>query len=337
MIRCKQCKSKSKPKTLHKCSLCESSYHVQCLINCFKKITSENSAASADSNTVTFYCSECIDRLMDIQTKLDAFNAVNERQNILEEEHKKLVESTKMIDELRDQHKLVEERANELEKIWLVSKTKLGDAYKTIQDLERQLQVNSLHDSKLPKDELPKPQDFKRQEVIEPRACLNPDSRLEGQGSTQNIDISSPQKAREHQLSSQRLGSFDTDFLIKVIKEDRKRFSRRLNICIRGLPSSGDDEQSFLSLCQLHLDLDPTLIANSIVSVNRVGDTGCLKPRVLIVKLNCLNTRKIILRNSYKLKNFLSCAGTNIFVSPDLSRGQLLIRSRNKRNSHKQI
>merc|ERR1712074_227228 len=118
--------------------------------------------------------------------------------------------------------------------------------------------------------------------------------RLEGQGSTQK-------------------GNFDADFLIKVVKEDRKRFSRRLNICIRGLPSSGDDEQSFLRLCQLHLDLDPTLIANSIVNVNRVGDTGCLKPRVLIVKLNCLNRRKIILRNSYKLKNFISCAGTNVW------------------------
>ena len=331
MIRCKQCKSKSKSKNFHKCSLCESFYHVQCLINCFKKITSENSAASANSNSVTFYCSECIDRLMDIQTKFDASNAVTERQNNANEELKnlqeksnKLQESTKMFLELRDEHKLIEARAIELEKMWEVGKNNLSDAYKTIQTLEKQLQENKLHDNKLQEDELPKPQELNRQEVIKlqvrcqaetsqtfPHACQNPDDRLEGQGFTQK-------------------GSFDADFLIKVVKEDRKRFSRRLNICIRGLPSSGDDEQSFLSLCQFHLDLDHTLIANSIVSINRVGDTGCLKPRVLIVKLNCLTTRRIILRNSYKLKNFISSAGTNVFISADLSRGQLMINGRKK-------
>ena len=112
-----------------------------------------------------------------------------------------------------------------------------------------------------------------------------------------------------------------------MVKEDRKRFSRCL---IRGLPYSGDDEKSFLSLCQFQLNLDLGLVAKSIVSLTRVGNTGCLKPRVLIIKLNCRNTRKNILRNSYKLKNFISSAGTNVFVSPDFSRAQLLINSRNK-------
>ena len=170
------------------------------------------------------------------------------------------------------------------------------------------------------------------------QACPNPDGRLEGQSSTLKIDNRFLQKSKQQNFSNDP-DSFDTDFLIKIVKEDRKRFSRCLNICIRGLPYSGDDEKSFLSLCQFQLNLDPDLVANSIVSLNRVGNTGCLKPRVLIIKLNCRNTRKTILRNSYKLKNFISSAGTNVFLSPDFSRAQLLINSRNKqkRSSRAQI
>ena len=189
---------------------------------------------------------------------------------------------------------------------------------------EDELQEDELQDGEL--------QEIKRQAKTSTtlQACQNPDGRLEGQSSTQKMENRFLQKSKRQSSSSNVPDSFDADFFIKMVKEDRKRFSRCLNICIRGLPYSGDDEKSFLSLCQFQLNLDPDLVANSIVSLTRVGDTGCLRPRVLIIKLNCRNTRKNILCNSYKLKNFISSAGTNVFVSPDFTRAQLLINSRNK-------
>ena len=363
MMRCKQCKSKSKPKNLHKCSFCESPYHVQCLINCFKKVTSESNAASTNLSTVTFYCSECIDLLKDMQTKHDNLSAVT---NTFIEDQKKAMEN---MNNQQEATKVALAKANdkatELEGKWNISRIFLVDAQKTIESLEAQLQNYKLQeDFKLQEAEL---QDNELQEGVNQedkiqedeiqedkgqmdecqeeelqeikcqaktsttilQACPNPDGRLEGQSSTLKIDNRFLQKSKQQNFSNDP-DSFDTDFLIKIVKEDRKRFSRCLNICIRGLPYSGDDEKSFLSLCQFQLNLDPDLVANSIVSLNRVGNTGCLKPRVLIIKLNCRNTRKTILRNSYKLKNFISSAGTNVFVSPDFTRAQLLINSRNK-------
>ena len=362
MMRCKQCKSKSKPKNLHKCSFCESPYHVQCLINCFKKVTSESNAASTNLSTVTFYCSECIDLLKDVRTKHDNLSAVT---NTFIEDQKKAMEN---MNNQQEATKVALAKANdkatELEEKWNISRIFLVDAHKTIESLEAQLQNYKLQEDfklqeaelqdnelqedvnqedKIQEDECQEEelQAFKRQAETSTtilQACPNPDGRLEGQSSTLKIDNRFLQKSKQQNFSNDP-DSFDTDFLIKIVKEDRKRFSRCLNICIRGLPYSGDDEKSFLSLCQFQLNLDPDLVAKSIVSLTRVGDTGCLKPRVLIIKLNCRNTRKTILRNSYKLKNFISSAGTNVFLSPDFSRAQLLINSRNKqkRSSRAQI
>ena len=342
--------------------MCQSSHHVHCLVNCFKKVTSENSAASTESNSVIFYCSECIDVLKEVWTK---FSTLNEKNNELQQSVKFLQESfdTTLVE--------AKETAAEFEKKWETSKIFLAKAYETIKSLESQLQDNKIqerknqepklqekihahHEDELQEDELQEDElqedelqetklqedehrEVKRQAKTSQtilQACQDPDGRIEGLSSAPRLRGQFSQQKIQHDFFSNYPDSFNTDFLIKVVKEDRRRFSRRLNICIRGLPYSGDDEKSFLSLCQLHLGLDPTLIAKSIVSLNRVGDTGCLKPRVLIVKLNCQNTRKIILRNSYKLKDFLSCVGTKVFVSPDFSRAQLWINSRNKQTKH---
>ena len=332
--------------------MCQSSHHAHCLLNCFKKVTSENSAASTVSNSVIFYCSECIDILKEMWTK---YSALNEKNDELQQSLKFLQESfnTTLVE--------AKETAAEFEKKWETSKIFLAKAYETIKSLESQLQDNKIqerknqepklqekryahHEDELQEDELQETKlqedelrEVKRQAKTSQtilQACQDPDGRIEGQSSAPRLRGQFSQQKIQHDFFSNYPDSFNTDFLIKVVKEDRKRFSRRLNICIRGLPYSGDDEKSFLSLCQLHLGLDPTLISKTIISLNRVGDTGCLKPRVLIVKLNCQNTRKIILRNSYKLKDFLSCVGTKVFVSPDFSRAQLWINSRNKQTKH---
>ena len=292
-----------------------------------------------------------------MQTKHDNLSAVT---NTFIEDQKKAMEN---MNNQQEATKVALAKANdkatELEEKWNISRIFLVDAHKTIESLEAQLQnyklqedfklqEAELQDNELQEDVIQEDasqqdasqedasqedelQEVKRQAKTSTilQACQNPDGRLEGQSSTQKIDNRFLQKSKQQNFSNGP-DSFDTDFLIKIVKEDRKRFSRCLNICIRGLPYSGDDEKSFLSLCQFQLNLDPDLVANSIVSLTRVGNTGCLKPRVLIIKLNCRNTRKTILRNSYKLKNFISSAGTNVFVSPDFTRAQLLINSRNK-------
>ena len=152
-------------------------------------------------------------------------NSTDEQLENPQEKSNKFEESTKMIVKLRDGHKLVEERAIQLEKSWKSAKpswlmrTRLFDLRKDNFKRKNFIIIN------YKRKNFPNLKNSNVKGSSNLEACQNPDDRLEGQGSTQKIHINSSQKAREHQLSPQRLGSFDTDFLIKVIKEDRKHFS----------------------------------------------------------------------------------------------------------------
>ena len=184
------------------------------------------------------------------------------------------------------------------------SETNLEEAYKKIQSIQA-----DLHDSQLQAEILQKQlQDFQEQK----------------QASSSKIETESYTNPSQP-ISSTSTDRINPDVIIKYVKEDRRRFSRRLNICVRGFPTSNDDKSAFLDLCQNVLELDPALIDESIVSLIRVGPINYLKPRVMIIKLNNQDTRKLILRNAHKLKYYSSTIESSVYLSADLSRAQLLI------------
>ena len=184
------------------------------------------------------------------------------------------------------------------------SEKELEEAYKKIHSLQAELQDVQLQSETLQRQL----QDFQDQE----------------QASTSKFEIESS-KNPSQPISSTSMDGISSDVIIKYVKEDRRRFSRRMNICVRGFPTSSDDRSAFLDLCQNVLDLDPALIDENIVSLIRVGPINYFKPRVMIIKLNNQDIRKRILRNAHKLKHFSSTIESSVYLSAHLSRAQILI------------
>ena len=114
--------------------------------------------------------------------------------------------------------------------------------------------------------------------------------------------------------------SMTEEDIMNIIREQKERENRKLNLCIHGLPELGDDRNNIRRICSDNLNLSAEDISK-IVSTRRIGAFNISKARNTIVTLNCAATRARILSNSFKLKDGDNVA-SKVFVTPDFTRLQ---------------
>lgn len=93
---------------------------------------------------------------------------------------------------------------------------------------------------------------------------------------------------------------------------------RKQNVVVSGLVESDNDRETFLGLCEDHLDIKPHVGDNDCV---RIGPVRPDKPRLLLVRLRSETTASAILRSARQLRHSSDpdVAG-RVFINPDLSR-----------------
>ena len=116
----------------------------------------------------------------------------------------------------------------------------------------------------------------------------------------------------------------DTESISELVKEEREKYERRLNVCVFNMKHTDDDAIRFSKICSNQLGLSELEIHSSIVNTKRVGhNESSQKPSPLIVSFNSFAVKSNVLKNAYKLKSFLETGSTlKVFISSDLTRKQ---------------
>lgn len=109
------------------------------------------------------------------------------------------------------------------------------------------------------------------------------------------------------------------EHILQLIREERLREKKRLNLCIRGFPRSEtvDDLEAFRLLCCNQLNLS----RNEALKISSCRRITSHKP-LMIATVENFDTKKLILSNAYKLKNFKSDLNSPIFIAPDLTKAE---------------
>lgn len=112
----------------------------------------------------------------------------------------------------------------------------------------------------------------------------------------------------------------DSD-IMELIREEREIDTRKTNLCVFNLPESDNDREMFTNLCSEQLSLN--LIGPMITDTLRIGQTNGTKPKVLIVKFSSHDTKRNVLQNAPKLRNYVPVGSTlKVFISPDYTKKQ---------------
>ena len=105
--------------------------------------------------------------------------------------------------------------------------------------------------------------------------------------------------------TEKKIASLETDNLRLVNKiDDLEQYTRRTNVRIFGIPESDNNEDTDdLAIKFLSSELGVQLSPNDISRSHRVGKRSTTKPRPIIVRLVCHNTKVSILRKRRLLKD----------------------------------
>ena len=109
--------------------------------------------------------------------------------------------------------------------------------------------------------------------------------------------------------------------MVNFIREEREIEKRKNNLCFFNMPESADDNVALKNLCVDKLGLQPQEV--QITETIRVGRAAENKPKVLIAKFSDSSSRRKVLRNANKLRNYVPQGSTlKIFISPDYTKIQ---------------
>ena len=115
--------------------------------------------------------------------------------------------------------------------------------------------------------------------------------------------------------------ALERDNMVDLIREERDIEKRKLNLCVFNLPEAQDDKQLFTELCTDKLELQQNEVR--ISEIVRVGNNTNNKPKLAIIKFENTESRRKVLKNAPKLKNYTP-DGSNlkIFIAPDFTKKQ---------------
>ena len=121
-----------------------------------------------------------------------------------------------------------------------------------------------------------------------------------------------------HEISVSR--TTNDDHILQLIKEERLREKKRLNLCIRGFPCNEavDDLVALRQLCSEQLNIS----SNDALKITSCRRIPAGSNSLLIATVENFDTKKLILRNAYKLKNFKSALNRPIYIAPDLTKSE---------------
>ena len=141
-------------------------------------------------------------------------------------------------------------------------------------------------------------------------------------------DSAAPQSSHAAQQSSQSSQSTSNSFqsladVERVVRKTIKDASRRkFNIIVTGLhePSATTDDSLFLSLCEEHLSMKPSIASNGTKRLGKLT-TNSGKPRRLLIRFCTEQSASNMLAASRELrKSSDDYVARNIFFNPDLTR-----------------
>ena len=118
------------------------------------------------------------------------------------------------------------------------------------------------------------------------------------------------------------LTSYSDDNILRVIREERLKEMKKNNLCIRGfpLPTEGavGDLEAFKQLCMNQLSLNHHIVQN-ISSCRRLANAANSQAPIMITCCANLSSKREILRNAYKLRDYKSRLNMPVYIAPDLT------------------